>query len=230
MESFVNQPFLKKRATFARWGSYVGFGALFIGLMTTSRSPVLAYVFLLIGLLGASLGSYMASRYVREPRTDQVLEEKLVGLDKRYTIYNYYLPSNHVIISHHGMTVVEPRAHTGEISYDQGRWRHKAGFRKILQLFGEPSLGKPDQDLKREVDWLKEWIDEVMPNDNIPVNGAVVFTQDAVELHASGNAIPIVAVSDLARHMKEGLKGQPVLTTAKQKELRRVLDEAIGQS
>lgn len=75
MESFVNQPFIDKQAKYAKWGSYVGFGALFLGLLTTSRQPILAYVFLLVGLLGATFGSYMASRYVREPRPDQTLAE-----------------------------------------------------------------------------------------------------------------------------------------------------------
>lgn len=229
MQSFVNQPFLEKRGKYARWGSYVGFGALFVGLVLTRESPLLAYVFLLIGLLGASLGSYMANRYVREPRADQVLEEAVSELDKRYTLYHYYLPSNHVIASHYGLTVVEPRAHEGEITHDNGRWRHKAGLRKFLQLFGEPALGKPDQDLEREIRWVKEWIDEVMPEEDIPVNGAVAFTSPKVVLHVSGQSVPMMEVAELARHMKQGLKGQPTLPTTRQKELRRILDEVVAQ-
>jgi hypothetical protein len=229
MQSFVNEPFLAKRAKYAKWGSYIGFGALFLGLLTTTQNPILAYVFLLVGLLGASLGSYFASRYVREPRADQRLEQGLSGLDKRHVLYNYYLASNHIIASHRGLTVIEPRPQEGQIAYENGRWRHRAGFRKLLQIFGEPALGKPDQDLQREIDWVKKWIDEVMPEDDIPVNGAVVFTSPRVELQAKGSEIPIVTVDDLARHMKEGLKGEPILTTAKQNELRRVLDEIIGQ-
>ena len=54
MQSFVNELFLAKRAKYAKWGSYLGFGALFLGLLTTTRNPILAYVFLLVGLLGAA--------------------------------------------------------------------------------------------------------------------------------------------------------------------------------
>ena len=227
MESFVNEAFLAKRAKYAKWGSYIGFGALFLGLVTTSRSPLLAYLFLVVGLLAASLGSYYASRYVREPRADQVIAEALGDLDKRHAMYSYYLASNYIIASHHGLTIIEPRSHAGDISFENGRWRHKAGMRKFLQLFGEPSLGKPDQDLQREIDWVKEWMDEIMPEDDVPVNGAVVFTGKDANLRVTGQSLPTMVVGDLVRHMKEGLKGTPVLTTAKQKELRRILDEIV---
>lgn len=228
MEHFVNQPFLTKRSKIARWGSYIGFGALFIGLMT-ARQPLLSYLFLLIGLLGASVGAYLANRYVREPRADQSLAQALEELDKRYALYCYYLPSHHVVASHYGLTVLEPRALQGEVRFEGGRWRHKAGFRKVLQFFGEPALGRPDQDLAQEIKWVKDWIDKLMPEGDIPVNGAIVFTNPKVDLRVSGQAPPIMMASDLARYMKEGLKGAPVLTTARQKELRRVLDEVVAQ-
>lgn len=230
MQSFVNEPFLEKRRKYARWGSYIGFGALFIGLMTTSRSPLLAYLFLLVGLIAATFGSYMASRYVREPRPDQVLADKLSELDKRYTLYNYYPLGEHIIASHYGITVLEPRNQEGVITYANGRWRHRAGFRKILQLFGEPTLGRPDQDVSRQVEWVKQWIDETMPEEDIPVRGVVVFTRPGVELHASDAPVPAVTADELANFMKQGFKGSPTLSTAKQKELRRILDEVAAQA
>jgi hypothetical protein len=229
MDHLVNQPFLTKRAKIARWGSYVGFGALFIGLMT-ARQPWISYLFLLIGLLGASVGAYLANRYVREPRPDQSLASAMEELDKRYALFSYYLPSNHVVASHYGLTVLEPRAQQGEVRFVGGRWRHKAGFRKVLQFFGEPSLGRPDQDLAQEMKWVKDWIDKVMPEGDIPVNGAIVFTHAKVDLQMSGQTSPAMVAADLARFMKEGLKGASVLTTARQKELRRALDETVAQA
>ncbi len=230
MQSLVNEPFLKTRANYARWGSYIGLGALAVGLMTTTSSPLLAYVFLLIGLLGASVGAYMSNRYVREPRVDQVLDEVLGSLDKRYAVYNYYLPSDHVIASHYGLTVIVPRSQRGEIRYENGRWYHRAGWRKLLQFFGQPSLGKPDQDAVEEIESLKKWIDEVVPSADIPVHGAIVFTNPNAELTLSEIPVPTMMAADLFDHMKQGLKGGPVLSTARQKELRRILDEVCAAS
>jgi len=230
MQSLVNEPFLKKRATYARWGSYLGIGALFVGLITSTRHPLLAYLFLLVGLLGATFGSFMTNRYVREPRADQTLQNALNGLDKRYGIYNYYLSSDHVIASHFGLTALVPKPQEGEVTYDGRRWHHKAGWRKLLQLFGEPNLSKPDQELEREVKFLEEWISEVMPEQDIPVNGVIVFTSPRVTLSVTDLPVSAVTSGDLADHMKHGFKGQPPLSTAVRKELGRILDEVVAAS
>jgi hypothetical protein len=229
MISLVNQPFLAKRAKWAKWGTYVGLGALLLGLFTVGRSPILAYVFMLVGLIAATLSSYLGSRYVREPRADQVLARELEALDKRYALYNFYLPSDHVIVSHYGLMAVVPRFQEGEVTYRRGRWRHKSGWRKVFQLFGEPALGKPDQDLGQEIKAVKEWIDQVMPEQNVPVNGAVVFTSPKVTLEVSDAPVPAMSATDLITYMKQGLKGQPTLSTAAQTELRKILDQVVGQ-
>jgi len=230
MQSFVNEPFLKKRAKYARWGSYLGIGALFVGLLTSRSYPLLAYLFLLVGLLGATFGSYLASRYVREPRADQTLGEALDGLDKRYRLYSYYLPADYVVASHYGLTVVVAKPQEGEITFSDGRWRHKAGWRKLLQLFGEPNLSKPDQELAREMELLEDWVSEVMPEADISVSGVIAFTNPQVTLDVTGLSVAVVTSADLADHMKRGLKGLPPLSTAVRKELERTLDEVVAAS
>jgi hypothetical protein len=228
MQSFVNHPFLKKRGQYARWGSYIGLGALLVGLVITGRSPLLAYLFLLIGLLGATFGSYMANRYIREPRPDQVLENSLAELDKRYAMYHYYLSSNHVIASHYGLTVVIPRSQTGGIAYTNGHWQHKAGFRKVLQLFGEPGLGRPERDLNEEMQSVKEWVTKALPDADIPVNGVILFTNPKVDLQVKQAPVPAMDPGELVAYMKQGLKGQPTLSTATQTALRSLLDAVVA--
>ena len=228
MQSFVNEPFLKKRSTYARWGSYLGIGALFVGLITSTRQPLLAYLFLVVGLLGATFGSFMANRYVREPRADQTLEDALSGLDKRYRLYNYYLPSDHVVASHYGLTTILPKPQEGEITYDNGRWHHKTGWRRLLQFFGAPNLGKPDRELAHEMQLVREWIDAVMPEEDIPVSGVIAFTNPRAALNVSGLPVPAVTSGDLGDHMKRGLTDQPPLSTAVRKDLERILDEVVA--
>ncbi|MBC7235556.1 MAG: hypothetical protein H5T69_06915 [Chloroflexi bacterium] len=230
MDNVVNEAFLAQRRKWAQWGSYIGFGALIVGLMLTSRYPLWAYLCLLIGLIGASFGSYMASRYVQQPRADQVLAKAMESLDKRYVLYNYYLPSNHVVASHFGLTVLLTRPQAGVVSYENGHWRHKAGWRKVLQIFGEPNIGKPVQELEREKEWVKEWVEQVFAEEQIPVTGAIVFTNPKVELHAEGSPVPALVADDLPRFLKEELKGGQTLSTALQKELRRVLDQVVAET
>lgn len=228
MESYVNQPFLDKRGKYARWGSYVGLGALFAGVLVTSRAPLIAYLLLLVGLLGATFGSYMSNRYVREPRADKTLDEACKSLDKRHALYHYYLPSHHVVASHYGLTIVVPKPQGGEIMWDGQHWRHKAGWRKLLEFFGEPGLGKPDQEAVREAEWVKEWIAKAMPEVDIACHGVVLFTNPKARLQVASPPVPAMAVSEFSDFLRMGLKGQATLSTATQKELRRVLDEVVA--
>lgn len=227
MEVFVNEAFLKRRRRLASWSTYVAIGALVLGLIMSSRQILVSYALLLVGMLGATIGSQLTAAYVREPRADSVLAEALSGLDKRFALYCYYLPSHHVVVSHHGLTVVTPRAQRGEISYANGKWRHKAGARKLLQLFGEPALGRPDADTEQEIKWVAEWAQEMMPETEIPVTGVVVFTDPQITLYANDAPVPAVKVADLPAFLRQDLKSQPTLTTAAQKELRRKLDAIV---
>ena len=229
METVINQSFLEKRGKYARWGSYVGFVALFVGLLTALRQPLISYVFLLVGLLGASMGSYMANRYVREPRADQKIADALESLDKRYVLYSYYLPSDHVVFSHHGFTVLEPRSQEGVITHEDGRWNHKAGFRKIMQIFGEPSLGKPDQDLEQQIAWVREWVEQIPSEEEIAVDGAIVFTSPSAELHIKDLDYPAVDLKALPDFIREGHHERPPLSTRQRREIRSMLDEMVAQ-
>lgn len=230
MENLINESFIAKRNKQARYASYIGFGSLFIGLLSASRVLWLAYVMLMIGLVAASIGSYLANRYVKEPRADRVLGEALENLDKRYALYNYYFATSHLLLSHFGLTVLDPYARTGQVSYKGGRWRHKAGIRKVMQLFGDPALGKPHTELKLEVKRIKEWIDENLPAEDIPVTGVIVFTNPDVQLDAETGEVAVVKAEGLAAFMKDGLKGGRVLSTAQQRQLRKMLDDAINAS
>jgi len=232
MQNFVNQPFLDKRRKYASWASYAGIGALFIGVMTSQRSLLISYVFLVVGVIAASIGAYLSNRYVKEPRADQVLDEALKELDKRYAIYNYYLAASHVITSHFGLTVVLPRPQKGQISYREGgKWQHRARWRRVSQFFGEPSVGKPELALADEMEPIESWIAQVMPGEEqVPVNGVVVFTDPKAELDIESAPVNVLKVDALTDYMRDGLKGQPVLSTSRQKELRRVMDAVVEQS
>lgn len=236
MQVRVNARFLTKRRNLARWGGYVGIGSLLVGLLITTSYPesaigqFLIYPFLLIGLLGATYGSYMTNRYVREPRGEQVLEDVLEKLDERYTLYAYYLPSRLVIASHYGLTVIEPQAQGGEIRYENGRWHHKAGMGRLGQFFGEPSLGRPEQTVEQEVGQVQNWVHKYLPDQDVPVNGVVLFTNPKAVLAVADAPVPALTPDQVMAYMRQGMKGQPMLSTARQKELGRVLDALVDAS
>jgi hypothetical protein len=182
----------------------------------------------LVGLVGATVGSHFTSTYVREPRPEQMFLHLLDGLDKRYAVYCYYMPSNHVVLSHYGLTVLLPKAQKGVITYANGRWQHKAGMRKLLQLIGEPGLGNPEKELASEMKWIKDWLVKKAPELEVPVQGVIVFTHPEATLDTSASPTPAMLAADLADYFRQGMKGQTTLSTSNQKELRRLLDAVVA--
>ena len=228
MEAFVNQPFLSRRAKISQYCTWGGMAALLLGLFMAQRSLLVSYIGLLVGMVGAMVGAHYTSTYVREPRADQVFTHLLDGLDKRYALYCYYLPSNIVVLSHYGLTVLLPKAQKGQITYQNGHWQHKAGIRKALQLVGEPGLGNPEKELNTEVEWVKAWVIKNMPEIEVPVQGVVVFTHPEAVVDVQDASVPAMVSVELPEYLKTGMKGQTTLTTANQKELRRRLDAVVA--
>lgn len=228
MQIEINEAFVASRAKLGRNASLVGLAALVGGLFTISRLIWLSYLLLFVGLVSAAVASYVTNQFVREPRADRVFAATLDGLDKRFALYSYYLPVAHVVASHHGLTVLLANGKKGEITYTGKRWKHKSGWRKILQLFGEPSLGKPDLDVQSEMGRLDKWLKKSGFSEDIPISGAVVFTHPEAELNIVDPPVPIVQSSDLAEFLKTGLKDLPTVSTATQKALRRHLDAVVA--
>ena len=229
MQAFVNDAFLNKRRKYAKWGNYIGLGALVIGLFTAVRSPVLSSTLLLIGVLGASVGAFMANRYVREPRPDQLLARALDGLDKRYTLLSYYLPSDQVVFSHRGFTVLVTRAQRGQITYADGRWDHQMRNRRIKQLFGEPAISKPEKDLELECRDVEKWVSSLGLSDQVPVNGVIVFTGEDVQLNIQDPDFPAVTLQNLAGFLRDTTSDQTLLTTSQRREIESKLNALVGR-
>jgi len=227
MQSYVNEAFLEKRAKIARYTSFAGLGALVIALFTLRDLLWLSYLLLTVGLITAAVASFLSNQYLREPRADQVLQRVLDGLDKRYALYSYYLPSDHVVASHHGLTVIISRPQRGVVSAQGKRWQHRARWRWFKQIFGEPGLGRPDLDAEVETSRMKAWVAKRNLSEEIPVSAAVVFVHPQVQLTVADVAVPVMTASQLPDHLRQGLNDLPIVSTAGQKELRRALDEAV---
>ncbi len=227
MQAYVNEPFLQKRAKIARYTSLAGLVALVGGVFTVGTAIWLSYALLMVGLLTAATASYISNQYIREPRADKVLQRVLDGLDKRYALYSYYLPSDHVVASHRGLTVIVARAQRGAVTVQGKRWQHHSGWRKILQVFGEPGLGRPDLDLQVEVSRVQAWVAKRNLSESIPVSGIIVFTHPQALLTAESPAHPAMVANQLPDFLRQGLNDLPILSTAGQKELRRALDEVV---
>lgn len=223
MRAFVNEALIERRARMARYAGFVGLGTLVGALFLIRSNLFLSYLLLGAGLISATVASYMTSQYIREPRADRVLQRALEGLDKRYALYSYYLPSSHIVISHHGLTVLLAKPQRGRITFDGQRWQHRASWRRVRQFFGEPGLGHPAEELQAEMQRMQKWLQKNLPNREIPISGAVVFIHPEVVLELSDPQVPVLTPRELPEFLRHGLD-VPIISSTLQKELRQVLD------
>ena len=83
MKIAVNEKFLQRRATIARWSTLVGLGVLFVGLILSFNQQYYYWSLpaLIVGFILANISGFNSNRYVKEPRPDQSLAKALKGFD-----------------------------------------------------------------------------------------------------------------------------------------------------
>ena len=224
MLNVTNHALLSSRNRWARVLSIVGMAGLIAGLFLTSRSYLLSWLFLLIGLLAASIGANIANLYVRDPRSEEVLDRALRGFDDRHVLYNFSLPIPHIFLTPAGPWIMEVVKHRGKIKYDGRKWRRNFTIGRVFGVFSETRLGNPAKDLQKDIDLLRQELSEVMEQE-VPVYGAVVFTDPAVELDADSAPLPVVRIDALKEWLRRELKSQTNVPTQMRRRLQETLDE-----
>lgn len=171
-----------------------GLGASFAAVIIVFLQPTLlslAFGLMLAGGLFSQLGTAVHNRFGRSPRIDEVLDDSLKGLGDNYTMFHYYLSTNHALFTPAGVFALIPRDEKGEVRYESDQWILKLGKRR----FGRSQ--KPLKDLERnaarDTKALKRTLTKKIPNGSeIPGNPLLVFIADEATLDLDG--APIAAV------------------------------------
>lgn len=234
MQVYINERFVKRRASVGKWASLVGLVVLAGGFLVSLRDPSLFFISfgtLILGFLLSNLGIYYANRYVRPDRPDLVLAQALKGFDKRYALYQFLLPVSQVLREPGGLTLFVLKPQEGTISCEDGRWRNKQGWSRLLRWVGQEGLGKPDRELEHEIQKIQDWLQKQARDLEVPVRGAVVFTHPNVELQLDDPPVPAMLPKQLKGWLRKSGK-LPSLADETFDELKQLLNEAaeVGES
>ncbi len=228
MKVVTNERFIKKKARLGQWASLAGIGILVLGLIISFQQPALAQISfgcLIIGFILGNFGTYNIVRWVRPPRPDQVLAKVLKGLSNKYQLYNYVLPAPHVLLAPNGLLVITTKNQDGEISYKEGKWRRKFKWGYLLRAFrGEESLGDPHKDLETDLKAVRRFLQDNMPEADLPVEGIIVFTHPDAHLDLGDAEVSAVALHQLKTVVQDRGKERALLASHR-KELTALLDE-----
>jgi hypothetical protein len=222
----------KRIARFKKISQYTSIGgmlALLGGLVlafTAESSQVFTYqlIALLVGWILSQVGIYLAHRYVRNPRPDQVLDEALHKSARNGRLYHYLLPAPHVLLNPDGVIVLVPKYQIGNISVENDKWKQSGiGLRRF---FGQEGLGNPTKDAEVMIGSLANYIRKNAPDvPELPVGAVIVFTtKGSVELDVKNSTFPVMHYTKVKGFLKQQKRAP--LSTAVYQSLRTAFDKA----
>ena len=226
MKVILNEKLVKRQSAIGKWASLIGMGTLLAGLVVSYRWPGLitaSFGFLIVGFMLASVGTYNMNRWVKQPRPDQALTRALKGFDNKHLLYHYTLPAAHVLLAPSGLFVFTVKDHHGEIRCEGEKWRQKFNWRRLLLFFGQEGLGNPTREVRGEIGRLRRFLDEKLPEADVPIEGLIVFTNPRARLELIDPAVPVVSSNKLKTFLRQLKKKR--ISAEQRKELAEIFEE-----
>jgi hypothetical protein len=212
MRVIKNESLIKRNGRIGQWTSLGALGVLGVGMYLSFQRPDLfAYSIgaLLLGFAMTQVGMYFSNRWGRSPRPDEQLDTGLKGLPGDATIYHYVSPVPHLLVGPMGLWILLPFHQRGKLTYAKNRWRLSGGgfMQSYMALFGQEGLGRPDVDANDQVQALRRHLEKNMGTDMIPpINAAMVFTSDKVEIDSQNSPLPALQIKKLKDFMRQKSK------------------------
>lgn len=202
-------------ATIAGLALLVG-GMVFTFMVRDPSKVGWSWLLLLTGFMLSQVGVYFGGKFGRSPRPDEALDQALKGMDERYSIFHYTSPVPHLMVGPAGVWILLPRHQGGKITYAKGRWKQsKSGcVQAYLRFFAQEGIGRPDLDVPIEIQTLKKYFAKKHAEINLPpVQAALVFTNEQVELSIDDAPVPSLASKELKEFLRKKVKDTPLSIT-----------------
>jgi hypothetical protein len=169
---------------------------------------LLTGVCLFAGFILFQVGTYFMNRFGRRPRAHELLIAALKGMTKDYTLYNYLTPVSHLLVGPAGVWVIEYYYQRGNISYQNGRWHQKGGgfMLNYMKIFGQEGLGRPDLEVKADMDSVSNTLKKALGEDAPPVNVALVFGDERAQIAADEAPNPTMKIKELKEFLRKYAK------------------------
>ncbi|WP_423224452.1 hypothetical protein [Candidatus Amarolinea aalborgensis] len=212
MQVYTNQKYIQRRATIGKWTTGVALVVLLAGsiisfMSNTALLPV-ALACLLLGFVGANVGSFYMRRFVRKPRPDEVIASSLKGLDDRYEFFAWHLPAPNVLLCPAGLFVFVTRDQEGKITVTKNNWKQPFSIVRLFTAFSQEALGNPAREVMEEVGRVKQWIKQVKPDLEIEPQPVVVFVSNKTELTLNDASVPVIFAKDLKDYLRKQIQAK----------------------
>jgi len=216
-----NDRYIQIRSKIGRYASLGGLVVLAGGLLASflgQQRPelvTLSFVCLLFGFVLSQVGIYYGNRFVRPDRPDEALTKALKGLDDRFVLYHYQLPTPHVLLAPDACYVLAVQQQSGKVSARGDRWKHPLGWKRLFAWASQESIGNPAKAAQLEAEALQAHLAKKLPDVEVPLTPVVVFSNPDVELDVSDTAVPVIHIKKLKDWLRGAGKGQGLSVSAR---------------
>lgn len=164
-------------------------------------------IFGIISAIILFIGGYFfkkSTHYSKGLEGEKLVTEELKNLDDNYYLINDLKLSNsygnidHVLLGPNGIFVIEAKNFEGEIKCYRDKWY------QYKQKWSEGyEIKSPSKQVKGQVLRLKQFIkSKNIYNNNIWIDGLVVFTNDYASLNLKHQTVPVLKIGELVDYIK----------------------------
>jgi hypothetical protein len=232
MQRLIDEKYVKRRATvgrYASFGSLIIMGAAllfsFTQLTTSLAIPLALWGVVLLGMLMSFVGGYYGERFGGPMAHHLSVDAALKGLDNRFALFQYVLPSPHVLSGPDGVTLIVVRSQAGRVTYADGKWVHKQRGRFFRELAGQERVGRVELEVEHQVGRMQRYLEEHVPGVEVPVRGVVLFTHPDVELDLEEPPVQVF----YGKKIRGWLRG-PGMGKALPDDVRQQVEQALMQA
>jgi hypothetical protein len=93
----------------------------------------------------------------------------------------------------------------------------------LLLFFGQEGLGNPTREVRGEMGRLRRFLDEKLPEVDVPIEGLIVFTNPRARLELIDPAVPVVSSNKLKTFLRQMKKKR--ISAEQRKELAEIFEE-----
>jgi hypothetical protein len=125
------------------------------------------------------------------------------GMSDDFVLFIYQSRIPFVLLEPGGLTVLTVKSQTGNVTYENGVWKHQLKWGFLRRFAGQEAVARPDKLSGAEVETLKDLLEKKLPEGiGVPVRGIIIFTHPEVRLDAKNTPVPSLRSPELKRWLR----------------------------
>ncbi len=135
------------------------------------------YLIVALGIISALIGLRAGRTISKLPVPHESLDVALKGLPREATLYHYWLPAEHVLITPNGIFTLTPRSQDAKLTFNGDKLTvHDSITKRLGHSLTQQSLHDPVQEARLDAHRLATWLNNLLGDRKITVQPVLVFT------------------------------------------------------